>query len=316
MALLFADDIFLKHRTGEHPESPARLEHLDAHLRQQGLPARFAPGGLRAATVAELARVHRPAYIAQVERFAKAGGGQLEADTVLSERSYEVACQAAGAAISAVENVLDGPQRRAVCLIRPPGHHALPERAMGFCLFNNVAVAARHAERARGLGRILIVDWDVHHGNGTQDMFYEVENIVFFSAHRSPFYPGTGAVDETGAGRGLGSTFNLPLKFGIRRKEYLAQFGRVLEDAAQRARPELVLLSAGFDAHRSDPIGSLGLESEDFGALTRLLVQVANQHCQGRLVSLLEGGYNIRALAESVQAHLEAILAAEAAGAK
>ncbi len=178
---------------------------------------------------------------------------------------------------------------------------------MGFCLFNNVAVAAQRAMDRYGLSRVLIVDWDVHHGNGTQDVFYESPNVWFLSVHRSPFYPGTGAEHETGTGPGLGSTFNLPLPFGISRAEYRERFHSLVSTAAARCRPELLLVSAGFDAHAADPIGSLGLESEDYFDLTRLLQQVAAQHCGGRLVSLLEGGSNVDALAESVAFHLQAL---------
>jgi acetoin utilization deacetylase AcuC-like enzyme len=244
-------------------------------------------------------------------RAAALGGGRIEADTVISSQSFEVAALAAGAAVAAVDAVLAGPQRQAACLVRPPGHHALREAPMGFCLINNVAVAAVHALRRHGLSRVLIVDWDVHHGNGTQAIFYDSPEVHFFSVHRYPFYPGTGAGNETGTGPGLGTKFNLPLPFGVSRTEFLERFESVLSDAAARCRPELVLVSAGFDAHRADPIGSLGLETEDFAPLTRLVMQVADQYCGGRLVSLLEGGYDLQALAESVQCHLETLLAAE-----
>jgi acetoin utilization deacetylase AcuC-like enzyme len=179
---------------------------------------------------------------------------------------------------------------------------------MGFCLFNNAAVAAAHAREGHGVDRVLIVDWDVHHGNGTQDIFYFDGQVSFLSAHRYPFYPGTGAADETGSGPGLGATVNLPLRFGISRRDYRGVFARALEELADRCRPQLVLISAGFDAHALDPIGSLGLESEDFGDLTRLLLNVAKQHAGGRVVSLLEGGYNLDALAESVACHLTTLL--------
>jgi acetoin utilization deacetylase AcuC-like enzyme len=252
--------------------------------------------------------VHGADYVDSVERFAEKGGGRIEADTVVSRRSFEVASKAAGAALGAVDAVLTGTHRYAVCLTRPPGHHALPASAMGFCLFNNVAIAAEHARRQHHIERVLIVDWDVHHGNGTQDTFYESSDVCFFSAHRYPFYPGTGAADETGTAAGLGATFNLPVNFGTPRKDYLAQFEAVLTHAASRSCPELVLISAGFDAHRADPIGSLGLETEDFEPLTKLVQQVADHYCQGRLVSLLEGGYNVDALAESVACHLKVLM--------
>jgi acetoin utilization deacetylase AcuC-like enzyme len=305
--LLFTDSLFLEHHTGAHPESPERLRYLHEFLKRQAVSARFRPGGIKPAQTAQLELVHDPAYIDAVRRYADAGGGRIEDDTVLSSRSFEVACLAAGAALSAVDAVLQQRNSRALCLVRPPGHHALPRAAMGFCLFNNVALAASHALKQYNLNRILVVDFDVHHGNGTQDAFYRDSQVYFFSVHRSPFYPGTGAAHETGSGPGLGTKFNLPVRFGTPRQTYREQFQTALEEAASRARPELLLISAGFDAHRADPVGSLGLETEDFEPLTRLLVEVANQYCQGRIVSVLEGGYNVHALAESVQVHMEAL---------
>jgi acetoin utilization deacetylase AcuC-like enzyme len=306
--LLFTDSRFLEHHTGAHPESPERLRFLHEFLKERPVASQFVPGRIEPAQPAQLELVHDPAYIDAVRRFAAAGGGRIEDDTVVSGQSFDVACLAAGAALSAVDAVLQDRAGRALCLIRPPGHHALPHAAMGFCLFNNVALAAAHAVRQYGLNRVLIVDFDVHHGNGTQDTYYQNGEIYFFSIHRAPFYPGTGAADETGSGHGLGTKFNLPVRFGTPRRGYLEQFHSTLEQAAVQAHPELLLLSAGFDAHRADPVGSLGLETEDFGPVTRLLVDVANQYCQGRIVSLLEGGYNVRALAESVQCHMEALV--------
>jgi acetoin utilization deacetylase AcuC-like enzyme len=246
---------------------------------------------------------------------AEDGGGRLDPDTVVSPRSFEVALAAAGACASAVDAVLAGPQRTALCLVRPPGHHATPTRSMGFCLFNNVALAARRALKAHGLSRVLIVDWDVHHGNGTQDVFYADPAVMFFSIHRyGNFYPGTGAARETGTGPGLGYTLNAPIRYGTPRRQYQAAFTSALDQAAEKIKPELVLLSAGFDAHARDPIGSLGLEVEDFAELTSQVLEVARAHAGGRLVSCLEGGYHLEALAESVQAHLEGLLAGETPG--
>jgi acetoin utilization deacetylase AcuC-like enzyme len=245
-------------------------------------------------------------------RTAEQGGGRLDGDTPVSPESYTVALAAAGACASAVDAVMQGKDRNALCLIRPPGHHATPTHSMGFCLFNNIALAAQRARQAHGLKRILIVDWDVHHGNGTQDIFYADPEVQFFSVHRygHGFYPGSGAADETGTGAGLGRTLNLPLPLGVSRKQYLAAFSASLEKAADAIQPELILLSAGFDAHAADPIGALGLEVEDFADMTRLILDAARTHAGGRLVSCLEGGYNLEALAASVEAHLHELIAA------
>jgi acetoin utilization deacetylase AcuC-like enzyme len=229
----------------------------------------------------------------------------LDSDTVLSTRSYDVARSAAGAACDAVDNVLTGRAQRAFCLVRPPGHHATRSRGMGFCLFNNVALAARRSIDRHGLERVLIVDWDVHHGNGTQEIFWEDPRVGYFSIHRHPFYPGTGEADETGGGAGLGTKLNLPIEFGTSRDEYLQKFRQGLEILGDRIRPQLVLISAGFDAHRLDPVGSLGLESEDFTPLTQAVLEITATYSQGRVVSMLEGGYNPAAVAESVERHVQ-----------
>ena len=215
---------------------------------------------------------------------------------------------AAGAVCDAVERVVGSEDRSALCLVRPPGHHALPREVMGFCLFNNVALGARVATMELGLDRVLIVDWDVHHGNGTQAAFWDDEQVGFFSIHRFPFYPGSGAASETGTGRGLGTTLNLPVAWGTSRHDYLQQFERELDQFAQKTRPQLILLSAGFDAHQDDPVGSLGLETEDFRELTRLVLRVAAEHSGGSLVSVLEGGYNPGALSDCVDVHLDELL--------
>ena len=308
MTLLYADRRFQEHQTGAHPESPVRLEHIDRRLAQLGSAERCTRPDWRPADRQELLGVHDAKHIDAVAAAAAQGGDRLDPDTVVSSASFEVARLAAGAALDAVRRVVAGEDSRALCLVRPPGHHALPARALGVCLFGNVAVAARYAIDQLGQDRALVVDWDVHHGNGTQDMFYNDGRVGFFSAHRWPFYPGTGDTEETGCGDGLGATHNLPLAFGTPRREYLRRFTDELTEFAGRTKPQLVLVSAGFDAHALDPVGSLGLETEDFGELTRAVLDVANVHAAGRVVSVLEGGYNPPVLADCVAAHLEGLL--------
>ncbi|OAI45260.1 acetoin utilization protein [Planctomycetaceae bacterium SCGC AG-212-F19] len=313
MTLLYTDPLFQKHETGRHPECPERLRSITDRLTKAGLPKKCTAGTYHPLAEEVVAKVHAPMQIMRAKQLAEHGGGRVDADTVLSADSFKVALAAAGACVAAVDAVLKGTEKTALCLVRPPGHHATPTRSMGFCLFNNIALAARQAIDKHKLERVLIVDWDVHHGNGTQDIFFEDPNVVFYSIHRygMGFYPGTGADDETGRGKGQGHIINAPVRFGTPRKEYHGLFTKQLEKAADKIKPELVLLSAGFDAHAKDPIGSLGLETQDFVTLTRQVLDVAKTHAKGRMVSCLEGGYNLEALAESVEAHLEALLATE-----
>jgi acetoin utilization deacetylase AcuC-like enzyme len=315
MTLLYTDPLFLKHDTGgRHVETADRLRSVGARLDKAGLAKKCTAGTYKPLSEDAVARLHAAKQIQSVKQTAAHGGGNLDGDTVVSADSFTVALAASGACVAAVDAVLKGADHTALCLVRPPGHHATPTRSMGFCLFNNVALAAHHAKRAHGLTRVLVVDWDVHHGNGTQDIFYEDPEVMFFSIHRygMRFYPGTGAAAETGRGKGEGYTLNVPVRFGTSRKDYHAAFDKALEKAADKIRPELVLVSAGFDAHAKDPIGSLGLETEDFTALTKKVLAVAKAHAKGRLVSCLEGGYHLGALAEGVQTHLEELLAFKA----
>ncbi len=309
--LLYSDPLFLQHDTGKHPEMADRLRAVTAHLAETQLASACRRGAIQEASRESLTRVHTKDYVAELEDFAKRHGGYIEADTVVSRDSYHVAVNAAGTVCDAVRQVLGGEQTHALCLVRPPGHHAVSTSAMGFCLFNNIAIAARLATDEAELDRVLIVDWDVHHGNGTQAAFWADERVGFFSIHRWPFYPGTGERGETGSGRGAGTIRNVPVEFGTKRVDYMARFTRELTEFAEKIRPQLVLISAGFDAHRSDPIGSLGLEVEDFTTLTQIVAAVAREHAESRLVSVLEGGYNLKTLPLCVAAHLEALLADE-----
>ncbi|MDG2381825.1 MAG: histone deacetylase [Pirellulaceae bacterium] len=308
MALLYYDEFFLKHDTGSHPESVRRLESVFSHLVASGFAGQCRQLPVRPASITELESVHSADHINHVQAFVQQGGGRIESDTMVSESSFDVALHAAGAVCDAVRQVVAGADRAALCLVRPPGHHANPQGSMGFCLFNNVAIAARLATRKLNVDRVLIVDWDVHHGNGTQDVFYADEQVGFLSIHRWPFYPGTGAADETGRGSGLGFTKNLPIEFGTQRDAYFKQFSLELGRFADELKPDLVLVSAGFDAHHLDPLGTLGLETEDFHKLTRLVLEIANSHCEGRIVSVLEGGYNTDVLPDCVAAHLTPLI--------
>ena len=304
MTLLYRDTRFLNHETGNHPETSIRLRAIDSYLDGCGLTAQCRQPSFEPCDSTSLALVHAPAYIEEISAFARAGGGYLDDDTVCSPASFDVAALAAGAVVDAVGRVVAGEDTSALCLVRPPGHHALVDRAMGFCLFNNVAVGAMAAVKRHGLDRVLIVDFDVHHGNGTQAIFWEDPRVGFLSMHRYPFYPGTGAADERGEGDGFGTTANLPIEFSTPRSDILDAFTARLQAFADHIRPQLVLVSAGFDAHRTDPIGSLGLEAEDFAAFTDRILEVAAMHAGGRVVSVLEGGYNPPALAQCVEQHL------------
>lgn len=307
MPLLYTDPRFLDHDTGDHPEHAGRLAAITERFEETGAAQGCIRPKWEPVSLERLARVHSLEYAEAVQLFAAGGGRRIETDTMVSPASFDVALYAAGAACDAVQRAVAAEaasEKTALCLVRPPGHHALHDNPMGFCLFNNIAVASRTATAELGIDRVLIVDWDVHHGNGTQDTFWEDPQVAVFSIHRFPFYPGTGRADETGGGAGAGTTLNLPVAFGTPRRDYLSQLQTELTAFADRFRPQLVLVSAGFDAHRADPVGSLGLEVEDFGTLTNLLLDLADQHAGGRLVSLLEGGYNPPVLAECVELHL------------
>ncbi len=239
-----------------------------------------------------MAQLHSPRVVQRVKEVAARGDGELDPDTIVSSASFSVALAAAGVCASAVDAVLRGEEKNALCLVRPPGHHATPTRSMGFCLFNNIALAAQHALTAHQLDRVLIVDWDVHHGNGTQDCFYEDPRVMFFSIHRfgMGFYPGTGDAGETGQGKGRGYTINAPIRYGTSRKDYQAAFRSALDKAADRIKPQLVLVSAGFDAHALDPIGSLGLEVEDF-VWSDATGARRGAHARRRTIGELSGGW-------------------------
>ncbi len=303
---LFRSLMFREHDTGGHPENAGRLVAIDAALERLDLLGGRPDIRFTAAPDDDLARVHDPRYIAGIREFAAQGGGWLDADTAVGPRSVDVAKLAAGAGIAAVDAALDGRAQHCFVLARPPGHHATPSRGMGFCLFNTVAVAAAHA-LGHGLDRVLIVDWDVHHGNGTQDAFYQTDQVLFCSVHQWPLYPGTGAASERGAGRGAGYTINIPLAPGANDEDYTEVFDQVILPAADAFQPQIVLISAGFDAHANDPLGGMLVTERGFGELARRVVRVADDHAEGHVVAFLEGGSDPPALAASVVATLAAL---------
>lgn len=305
---LVLDSTFKRHAPGpEHPERPERLDAISAGLSEAGLTNRLSRIALREAKEDELALCHSREYIGIAKRDIMRGLRDLSTgDTQVSRDSYEVALQAAGAVLNAVDGVMDGRLKNAFCAVRPPGHHATPVRGMGFCIFNNIAVAARYAQKRHGAQRVLIVDWDVHHGNGTQDAFYQDASVFFFSTHQWPLYPGTGAATEVGDGDGRGTTMNRPFPAGSRR-EIIDAFREDLLPAARRFKPDVVMISAGFDSRRGDPLGSFQLTDEDFAELTRMMMDLAEEHAGGRVVSVLEGGYSLSGLAAGVAAHVSTL---------
>ena len=305
--VLITSRLFLEHETGQHPERPARLEAILRLLERTGRLDERPVLEPEPADEETIALIHDRAYIAELREFAARGGGWLDADTIVSPRSFEVARLAVGAVVQAVEWVLSGRARRVFALVRPPGHHAEPERGMGFCLFNNIAVAAQYALERQGLRRIAIIDWDVHHGNGTQVAFYRTDRVFFVSLHQWPLYPGTGRAEEIGEGPGRGYTLNIPLAPGSDDQVYLAAFANEIEPRLAVYRPELVMVSAGYDAHYADPLAAMAVTEQGFAAMASRVRAIAESWCHGRLVLALEGGYNLSALASSVAATLDAL---------
>ncbi len=312
---LLLDPLFKNHLTGQgHPEQPARYDAVTraletAHLMENAI--RVVP---RPALDDELALVHTAPYIRFVRTELSALAGRPDAvgelstgDVAFSEQTLDVALHAAGGVLSAVDALFRTEARTSFCAVRPPGHHATPGRGMGFCLFNNVALAARHAQRKHGVDRVLIIDWDVHHGNGTQDTFYSDGSVMFFSTHQHPWYPGTGMSGETGEGKGKGRILNSPLPAGSGGGEILAAFRERLLPAANAFRPSLVIVSAGFDSRMGDPLGRFQLTDADFTSMTEIAIEIAGRHAQGRLLSVLEGGYSLEGLSAGVTAHVRAL---------
>jgi acetoin utilization deacetylase AcuC-like enzyme len=300
--------IFHQHDTGPgHPETPSRYKVvMDALKNDAALWSGLREVQAREAPRGDIQAAHSPQLYKQIERVVSEGIGYLDADTIVSMRSLDAAKHAAGAPCQAIDLIMKGEVNNAFVPVRPPGHHATEERAMGFCLFNNVAVAARYAQQHHPeIERVAIIDWDVHHGNGTQGIFYDDPTVYFFSSHQYPWYPGTGTRGEKGTGRGRGYTLNLPLRAATPAVEQKRAFESALEEMSASFSPDLIIISAGFDSHVGDPLGQLLLNDKDFVDMTRAVKQWAASSCQGRLVSCLEGGYNLETLGETVRAHVE-----------
>ncbi len=299
--------IYQKHDTGPgHPETPMRYQVVMDALREDEkfwnslleiTPEKASKGLIQAA--------HSPAHFKHVELAFANGIDRLDPDTTISMQSFDASLYAAGGAIAGVDAVMRGGAKNAFVAVRPPGHHSTAENAMGFCLFNNVAVAARYAQNNyKEIERVAIIDWDVHHGNGTQGIFYDDSSVYFFSMHQYPWYPGSGSRGETGFGRGLGSTMNIPVKANTLASEQKRMLEGAIEDISKKFQPDLIMISAGFDAHLTDPLGQLRLEDKDFVSMTRTVKQWADQVCGGRVVSCLEGGYNLDTLGKTVKNHV------------
>jgi len=309
---LISGNVYLKHKTGEyHPENPRRLKSILSGLQDLNLLPSLQTIAPRKASLDWVELVHNKEYVETVKKDVSSGARRLSTksgNTAICGDSFEVALWAAGGLLSACDAVICGKTRNAFCAIRPPGHHATPNRGMGFCLFNNVAIAARYLQKKHKLNKVLIADWDVHHGNGTQDIFYKDGSVFFFSTHQWPWYPWTGSEEETGDGEGQGATLNAPLPAGSGDKELMDAFANKLRPQADKFKPDFVIISAGFDSRIRDPLGRFRVTDDGFRKLTQIMLDIAADHANGRLISVLEGGYNLKGLSRAVPAHIKTLL--------
>jgi acetoin utilization deacetylase AcuC-like enzyme len=305
---LVYDPIYLKHDTGSHVEKSQRLVVTIDLLKESQLIDKLTILPPRAASLEEISLVHSEHHITRVQDYSSRGGGWLDGDTVASPDSYKVALYAAGGVLRGLDAVMTGEVNHVFALVRPPGHHATPDQAMGFCLFNNVAIAAKYALQSHNLERVLIADFDVHHGNGTEGIFYNDPRVLYFSTHQYPHYPGTGDMGDDGAGEGKGTTVNVPLPAYCGDDEYNRAYRELLAPVARRFKPQLVLVSAGYDNHWADPLSMMQLTVDGFGNIVSIIKELADELCQGRLLISLEGGYHLTALPYSIKATLEVLL--------
>ena len=305
---IVCDERYMEHDTGNHPESAHRLKAIYSFLSEKRVFDRTTKIEPYPASTEIIEYIHTASHITRVRDLSAQGGGMLDLDTIISRQSYDIALLAAGGLCAAADAIMEGIIKNCICLVRPPGHHALPDRGMGFCLFNNIAIAARYLQKEYHLKKIAIVDWDVHHGNGTQFAFYDDPTVFYFSTHQFPHYPGTGTEAEKGSGPGTGYTMNAPLSPGADFKTVRAIFEERFTPAIRQFKPDFILISAGFDAHEDDPLAHIRLRTEDYLTLTQLITECAAQTCHNRVLSTLEGGYNLDALKHSVYEHLCALM--------
>jgi acetoin utilization deacetylase AcuC-like enzyme len=304
------DERFLEHDTGPgHPECAARLSETMKFLQIQAWFNSLISIESTTADLVNILSVHDAAYIKRAEEVCRSGNSYLDSmDVGVCTESYDIALLAAGSAIQLADNVVNESINNAFALLRPPGHHAENAMALGFCLFNNIAILSRYLQNTHGLDKIAIIDWDVHHGNGTQHLFEDDPSVLYISTHQYPFYPGTGSYSETGIGKGSGATLNCPMSAGATDADYELAFTQQILPKIDEFKPEFILISAGFDAHQADPLAEINLSTESFGWMTERIMEKADQYCNNRIISLLEGGYNLNALPKCVGKHLEILI--------